>query len=87
MFNINQLLEKVRSLRNSDIGLRLSVQAAVKKNIGIEAPVETIQIKSSRITIKNISSAARSELFLKKEKILADINSALGGVKTLKDIS
>ena len=78
MFNINQLLEKVRGLRNSDIGLRLAIQAAIKSCIGVEIPAESIQVKSSKVSFKNISSAVKSEIFMKKEKILESIKLTTG---------
>ena len=73
-------------MRNSDIGLRLAVQSAVKKTVGVEVPVEFIQIKPPRIIIKNVSAAARSEIFIKKEKILEEIMIATGK-DNLKEIS
>ena len=85
MFNINQLLERVKSLRNSDIGIRMAVQAAVKNNTNIEVPVENIGVRSCVAGINKISQAARGEIFIKKIKILEDIKISLGEGK-VRDI-
>ncbi len=85
MFNINQLLERVKSLRNSDIGIRMAIQAAIRNNTTIEVPVENIRVKSCVASIQRIPQAARGEIFIKKPKILEDIKVSLGEGK-VKDI-
>lgn len=86
MFNINQLLDKFRSLRNSDIGLRMTIQTAIKNSAGMDVPLESLQVKPPKVFIKGISSVARSEIFIKKTAILGAINSAMGSER-IKDIS
>ena len=86
MFNINQLLDRMRILRNSDIGLRVSVQTALKKCVGVDVPVESVLIKSGKVSLKNLPSAAKSEIFLKKSRILEEIKSSIGSDK-IKDIN
>ncbi len=85
MFNIGQILNKVRALRESDIGIRTAIKNAVAKYTEIDVPVEHVQIKSGKATIKNISQAARSVVFMKKETILRDISETLQNNK-VKDI-
>ena len=86
MFNINQLLERMRVIRNSDIGLRVAVQTALKKISSFDVPVEAIQIKSGKVFLKNIPTAARSDIFIKKSRILEEIKNTIGSEK-IKEIA
>ncbi len=86
MFNINQLLEKVRALRNSDVGIRTTVQVAIKKLTGADIPISSLSIKSGKVSIKNLSSAAKAEIFLKKPKILEEIRLVTGNDR-VRDIN
>ena len=85
MFNINDLLQKVKSLRNSDIAIRMSVQSAIKTNTQIEIPIENISIKSGRAMVQKMPQIIKGEIFIKKIQILDDIKKSLGEGK-IKDI-
>ena len=81
MFNINELLNKVRGLRNSEAALRLIVQKAVKEQTGLEVTDEQVQIKGSQLSFKKISSSAKNEIFMKKGRVIEAVNTALSKEK------
>jgi hypothetical protein len=85
MFNISQILDRVRSLRESNIGKRMVVKNTINKFVSIDIPVEQIEIKSSKVFVKNISQAAKSEIFLKKAAIIEEIAATLKNNR-IKDI-
>jgi hypothetical protein len=84
MFNINDLLGKVKALRQSDIGIRMSIKSAIIKNTNIDIPVENISTKSGKVIIKNIPQIVKGEIFIKRLQILKDIHLSLGNDR-LKD--
>ena len=84
MFNISQFLERLKKISGSSINIRIEISKVISKQLGLEIPIESIEIKLPKIYIKNISQAARSEIFIKKEAILKEINK--GCVRPLIDI-
>jgi hypothetical protein len=85
MFNISQLLNKIRAAQGGSLLVREVIKGAVKKNVGADISLEDINTKSARISIKNLPSAARSEIFMKRIQILNEINTEIearvGGAK------
>lgn len=73
-FNISQLLNKIRSIQAKGALQRKIVHDSILKNIRLDIPIENISIKSTIITLKNISQSAKSEIYIKKQVILEDIN-------------
>ncbi len=86
MFNISNLLEKIRIIQGQDASLRTLIINTIKKNTGAELLPESIVVKSSKIFLKNVSSAAKSEIFLKKNQILQEIKVTKEGAN-IKDIN
>ncbi len=58
-----------------------AVSEIVKKITHITVPPESIHISSSKVILNGISQAARSEIFIKREVILKEINLVSGKVK------
>lgn len=85
MFNIDQLLQRFKSSRNDDIRVRSIVAKVLKEKVLLDIPLESVDIKPPRIFLKNIPQAARSEIYIKKESILAEINKVHSG-RALTDI-
>jgi hypothetical protein len=75
VFNISQFFEKFKKAQNREIGFRLIAQRIIKEKSGMEIPIEAISIRASVINLKNISQAARSVLFIKKQSILEALNT------------
>ena len=74
MFNINQFLERLRKVSGGSIDTRGEIARIIKEKANIELQIEAIEIKPPRISLKNISQAARSEIYIKKHLILEEVN-------------
>jgi hypothetical protein len=74
MFNISHFLEKIRGIQAKSAFERIIVHNVILKNIGIDIPIENVSIKSTVITLKNISQSAKSAIYIKKLLLLEDIN-------------
>ncbi len=84
MFNISQFLERLKKISGSSINTRTEVSRILKEQIGLNVPIEAIELKPPKIYIKNISQAARSEIYIRKEIIIKEINKT--GTRPLVDI-
>ena len=73
-FNISQLLNKIRNVQ-AKRALQVNIVCdSIMKNIGIDISISNISIKSTIVTLKNISQSAKSAVYIKKQAILDDIN-------------
>jgi len=75
MFNISSLLEKARGRQTKDITKLNIIREALIRQANIDIPIKDIKYKSTTVTIKNLSSTARSVIFTKKQAILDEINN------------
>ncbi len=74
MFDIGKYLEKFKVIGNSRNFLRDSVAASIKELTGIDIDPKKIDIKDG-IARVNEKTIIKSEIFLKKVKILDAVNS------------
>jgi len=74
MFDIAQYLEKFKKLKNSKFFIRDLVVESVKKITSIEIDNKKIDVKDSLVRI-NEKPIIKNEIFIKKSKILEEINS------------
>lgn len=74
MFNISSYLDKFKNIGLKEILLKENIVKTIKEKIGVEISVKDITLKNNVITIK-MSPLLRSEVFMKKKKILDEINS------------
>ncbi len=81
MFDIGSYLEKFKNLSQSRNFLRDSVALSIKEVCNIEIKPENIEVKSSvaRISERPI---IKSEIFLKKDKILKILKEKTNGKVT-----
>ena len=80
MLKISQLFERLRNVYTKEINKKLIVQKIIKNKANIDIAIDDISIKSSEIIIRNISQAAKNEVFIKQILILKEANSKLFGV-------
>lgn len=73
-FNISQLLNKIRSVQAKGALQINLIHDSLLKNIGIDIPIPNISIKSTIVSLKNISQSTKSAIYIKKQSILDDIN-------------
>ena len=74
--NIGSFLEKFKKFLTSEENIKEEIIKSVLKNTGIEIKGENIKIQDFSIYIKE-KPIIKSEIFLKKEKILEDLSQDL----------
>ena len=85
MIGIAELLGRMRNIQARESLFRLAIQAALKKEVGLDVPLESISPKGTTVVLKGVDQAARSTIFIKKESILNEINTAQAA-RTITDI-
>lgn len=75
MFNIGQFFTKIKGKQGKEILIRQSIVDAIKKHTGIDIPLSSVEFRASIPTIKGLSSAQKSAIFIKKTAIIADVNN------------
>jgi hypothetical protein len=84
MYNIGEFFKRVQNVRMKDVLIRDVVVGAVKKVIGVTIKPDDITISSTVITLKGISAAAKSEIFIKKQVLIEEINRSK--IKKVTDV-
>ena len=84
MDNLKNLLDKFKNLINHSGDEKKTVAVAIKKHTNISIDEKDIVVGDGFVRI-NAHPAIQSEIYIKKPKILADLNEALKP-KTFKDI-
>ncbi len=74
MISIGEFFKRIGGIQSQEIAFRTGIQTAMKEIIGIDIPIESITFKSGTISLKNISSGARSSIFIKKTAIIEHAN-------------
>lgn len=69
MFNISSYLEKFKQLYSANLYFKDNIVKIVKEVTGIEVNKEVVNYKQGILTI-GVKPIQKSELFLKKEKLL-----------------
>lgn len=85
MFNIRQFFSRIQSAQAKEHLIRGSIRNAVKKHAGVDVPIEAISFSSSAAILKGMSSAAKAQIFVKKQDILSEIADS-GIPRQIKDI-
>ena len=85
MLSIGKFFERIQNVRTKELFIRSVIRDAIKKHVSVEIPVESIALKSSDITLKNINSSLRSAIFIKKQTLIAEINAAQA-IRSFTDI-
>lgn len=75
MFNIDSFLGRIRSITGQETILRSLVMDSINNIAPFIVEANQVSIKGGIISIKKLSATAKTELFLKKELILNNINS------------
>jgi hypothetical protein len=76
MLSIAKFFERIQNARSKEAFLRMAVKDAIKNVVGVEIPVQSVEFKSSTVTLKSISQSLRSAIFIKRGAILKAINEA-----------
>ncbi len=76
MFNIKDFLKRASGRQAKELFFRQTAQGVIKRLIKIEIPIGSIVLKNTSIHLNDISQAARSAIFIKKQEILAEVNKS-----------
>lgn len=71
MFNIGGFFSKIQGVYDKNVAIRSVAAQILKETAGIDALPEKISYESNILRIEGISHAAKSVIFMKKEKVLA----------------
>lgn len=74
MRNIGEFFRKIQNRQAASFFLQKIVSEVLKDVANIEVSENNVVISRSEIILKGISQSAKSEIFIKKEKILKEIN-------------
>ena len=74
MLNIADLFKKVQNRQSKEVFFRTTIQEIINSQVHILIPIECIISKSDTIQFEGISSTARSQIYIKKQSIVAEIN-------------
>lgn len=75
MFNIGQFFKKAQNKHTQELFIRSTIKDAIQKQTNIEIPIEAISFTSQTLILKGISQGAKSQIFIKKQLILQEINT------------
>lgn len=75
MRSIADLFSKIKHLQAQKIAAHIVVQEVVKKHSKVELELGSISFRGSDLVIKKVSSAAKSQIFIKKRNIIEEIAS------------
>lgn len=75
LFGIGEFFKRVQSRQAKEVFVRSVVAQALKKLFGEDVPLEKIVPKNGVVSLLGISPAMKSAIFIKKAKLLAEINS------------
>lgn len=81
MKNISSFLERFKKITIPDESIRLLVVKILNKEVNLE----DVSVKNGIIYIKTPDASLKSDIFLKKQQIIDEINKYLGKI-TIKDI-
>lgn len=83
MYNIGEFFKRIQSVRMKNVLIQNTVAEVVREIVSYNIKPDDIVVSGTVVTLKGINSAVRSELFIKKAKLLEEINSR----QTLKNIT
>lgn len=77
MKSISEFFKKINDTHTKEIALRSSIQSSIKEITDIDIPVTSISVKTGIVSFKSIPHAARSVIYINKQKIINQINNNL----------
>ena len=74
MIGISEFFRRIKSAHMREILVRTTIRDSLKKIAGVDVGLDSISFSSDSLVLKNVSSAARSAVFIKKTALIQDIN-------------
>ncbi|MEK7641986.1 MAG: hypothetical protein AAB365_03280 [Patescibacteria group bacterium] len=75
MLKISEFFKRIQGKHSKELAVRSTVAEAIKKHARFDIPLEYIDFSSSTAILKGITAMQRSQIFIKKQTILSEINS------------
>ena len=85
MLRISELFSRIKNAHTKEGLIRGAIRDSIKKISNIDIPVESISMRSATVTLKDVNQSDRSTIFIKKQRILEDINSSQA-IRKIEDI-
>jgi len=85
MINIGELFKKIQNRHSKELFLRSTIQESIKKHTNIDLKVADISVKSGVVSLKNISQTAKSQVFIRKQAVMNEVN-ALQQIQKITEI-
>ena len=85
MLNISQFFKRVQGKHAQEIIVRTSVCDAVRKHAGFDISTEKVNFNSDTAVIEGLTAAQKSQIYIKKNAILAEANT-LQSIRKIGDI-
>ena len=76
MFGISGFFKNIQNAFTKEVILRTAIKESVKKFTGADIPIQNIVYKNGTVTLKGLGPSALSVIFIKKRKIIDDLNSS-----------
>jgi hypothetical protein len=70
MFGIGHLFKKMQNRQTREYFVRDIIRQVIKEVVGADVLVDNIQIKDSTASIINTNQSLKSEIYIKKQRIL-----------------
>ncbi|HEY4494803.1 MAG TPA: hypothetical protein VJC02_01730 [Candidatus Paceibacterota bacterium] len=81
MKSLEGFFDKFRNRVIVEVQNRVYIAEIIKKNVGVDIEIENIGIVSGIVTLKNCNHSLKNEIYIKKEKILKDLNKKIRSTK------
>ena len=78
MFGIGQSFKRIQNTRTKKVLIVLAVKEAIKKHVGVDISEGDIVVRSNWVALNNTNQSLRSAIYIKKERMLEEINSKQG---------
>ena len=85
MLNISEFFKRIHSKQAKEVNIRNVIRTAIKNHAKFDISIESISFNSNTAILEGITPIARSEIYIKKQAILNDINSQQN-IRAIADI-
>lgn len=79
MRGIGEFFKKIQGAYAQEIALRERIRHTLISQTAVDIPIQSILVLKSVVKLTGISSAARSEIYIKKLAIMHELNKAGSG--------
>ncbi|MBU6232400.1 MAG: hypothetical protein KGI45_03355 [Patescibacteria group bacterium] len=81
MQGIGEFFKRIQGAIGKEIAVRNMIREAIKKRTGADIDIGSIKLKNGIVELSGVSQSLRSAIFIKKQAILGDIDSAQSAIR------